>query len=109
MQNSFIDDLYQLKQWLTIKHHIPGRVRIKFSLSILTKVARFNQFKADIEQSPLIKSYRLNLTTGSLLVEYDEQIIPPYLIDELLMEDETQSLKALQLLTEIVNEKHNVK
>ncbi len=105
--NSFIDDLYQLKQWLKIKHHIPGRVRLKFSLTILTKVARFNQFKADIEQSPLIKSYRLNLSTGSLLVEYDEQIIPPYLINELLQQEESKSQQALQLLTQIVNEQHN--
>lgn len=104
MKNSFIEDLYQLKQWLVIKHHIPGRVRLKFSLSILTKVARFNQFKKDIEQSDLIKSYRLNLTTGSLLVEYDEQVIPPHLIDELLQQDEKKSLLALQLLTNIVNE-----
>ncbi|MCP4322817.1 MAG: hypothetical protein GY787_13410 [Alteromonadales bacterium] len=105
--NSFINDLYQLKRLVTIKHHIPGRVRLKFSLSILTKMARFNQFKADIEQSPLIKSYRLNLSTGSLLVEYDEQIILPNLINELLLQDETKSQQALLLLTQIVNKQNN--
>ncbi len=103
VNNKFIDDLYQFKQWLSIKHHIPGRVRLKFSLSILTKVAHFNQFKVDIEQSPLIKRYRLNVTTGSLLVEYDEQVLPPYLIDELLQENEAKSRQALQLLTEVIN------
>jgi len=76
--NQFVDDLYQLKQWLAIKHHIPGRIRIKFSLSILTKVTRFKQFKSDIEASPLIKNYRLNMSTGSLLVEYDNQVIPAH-------------------------------
>jgi len=102
INSQFIDDLYQLKQWLTIKHHIPGRVRIKFNLSIVTKVSRFNQFKRDIEQSPLIKDYRLNITTGSLLVEYDNNIIPAHLIDALLAQDEAQSRQALQALTEIV-------
>ena len=108
VNNKFIDDLYQFKQWLAVKHHIPGRIRLKFSLSILTKVAHFNQFKVDIEQSPIIKNYRLNIATGSLLVEYDEQVIPPHLIDELLQENETKSRQALHLLTEIINEKHNI-
>lgn len=101
--NQFVDDLYQMKQWLAIKHHIPGRIRIKFSLAILTKVARFNQFKSDINQSPLIKDYQINMTTGSLLVEYDHQIIPAHLLDTLLASDEAQACHALQQLTEIVS------
>jgi len=106
MVNNFIGELYQIKQWLTVKHHIPGRIRLKFSLSILKKVAHFNQFKESIQSSPLIKSYRLTISTGSLLVEYDEKIIAPYLIDQLLQDDEKQSLQALQDLIETINTAH---
>lgn len=100
--HQFVDDMHQLKRWLSVKHHIPGRIRIKFQLAILTKVVCFNQFTADIEASPLIKDYHLNMTTSTLLVEYDHHIIPAHLIDALLQEDDVQSRQALLQLTDII-------
>lgn len=68
----------------------------------------FNKFKDDIQKSPLIKNYQLNLATGSLLVEYDETIIPSYLLDQLLMDDEIKSQKAFQTLTTILSQYHDL-
>ncbi len=102
MKNSFVGELYELKKWLTIKHHIPGRIRLKFDLRIVTQIGKFNHLKSEVDNFSLIKDYRLNLVTGSLLLEYDENIIPPQLMNDLLSENEEQSLIAYQQLSSII-------
>lgn len=81
----YIKKALKLRRWVMIGHHIPGRIRLKYKLGL---VAQFATMKTnDIEQTlasiPAFKNYTLNSATGSIVIEYDPQIIKPQWVDAL--------------------------
>ena len=84
----YVDKILKLRKSVSIKHHIPGRLRLKYKFSIITQIGFFNADKIDelIHDFPAIKKHNINKTTQSLLIEYDSSVIPPHLIDALFAE-----------------------
>lgn len=82
--------LLKLRNYLSVAHHIPGRIRIKIKPDILgdpgalelAKSMDFSSWKNGEGSSGIINS-RFNFGAGSLIIEYDYQIILPDLIGEL--------------------------
>ncbi len=107
MNNTFLDELYQLKGYLSVKHHIPGRIRLKFDLAIVNKIGHFLHLKKQINESPIVKHYQVNLLTGSILLEYSQTQIPPEIIDQMFAGDEINSRLAYQKITTIISDIHH--
>ncbi|QLE84442.1 cation transporter [Shewanella sp. Scap07] len=100
--NKHIESALKLRRWVTIGHHIPGRIRLKYKLGILAQFASFNT--GDIEQAvqkvPALKQYKINHSTGSVVIEYDPQQITPALIDALFAESEQAAREACHQISD---------
>ncbi len=65
---------------VNIAHHIRGRIRLR--LQVYPKELQFpdlndtEQFQTLVEQTPGVRSVRINLLAHSCLIEYDPKVIP---------------------------------
>ncbi len=100
-----VEQALKLRKWVSIGHHIPGRIRLKYKLGIVTQLARYksNDIEKAIALLPAIKSYKLNKVTGTILMEYDKTLIDPALIAALFSESEMDAERAYYTLAETLN------
>lgn len=89
--------LLDLRKHITVAHHVPGRIRLKFAFSLLgDKRARGAMDEMDISELPGgIRSYRLNIIGRSLAVEYDTAIIDHGKLDEVLTTSDAKRFEEL--------------
>ena len=103
--NTQLKTALKLRSWVRIAHHIPGRIRLKYKISIVAHLARFNA--RDIEHAlaniPAFKNYELNSGTGSILIEYDAKIVEPTLIEDLFSSDDSIVERACYTLADHLN------
>lgn len=76
--------IVELEKYLDVAHHIPGRIRVKFSPLILTKPVALAAMKEHTEMPDAIKDARVNMSARSVVIEYDPEQIQPELIEELI-------------------------
>ncbi|WP_419781437.1 HMA2 domain-containing protein [Maridesulfovibrio sp.] len=76
--------IVELEKYLDVAHHIPGRIRIKFSPLILTRPVALAAMKEHAELPEAIKDARVNMSARSVVIEYDPEEISPELIEELI-------------------------
>lgn len=76
--------IVELEKYLDVAHHIPGRIRIKFSPLILTKPVALAAMKEHSELPDAIKDARVNMAARSVVIEYDPEQIQPELVEELI-------------------------
>ena len=88
-------DLVELRPYFAVKHHIPGRLRLKFNLSVLSRpeaqkiIERGDRLPAGIDK------LRINKYARSMILEYDNKIIDFDLLQKLLDADNDEEGKAL--------------
>lgn len=103
--NEKVKTVLKLRSWVNIAHHIPGRIRLKYKLGIIAHLARFNA--KDIEKTlndiPAFKHYKLNGSTGSVLIEYDPVVVNPSLLDELFSTDDNVAEQACYKLADCLS------
>ena len=93
--------LMELRQYLTVKKHEPGQIKVKFSLSAMThpRIRELLEFDAP---SRGIKDTRLSLMSRTLTIVYDPGLIRPQVIDELFStDDESRFQAAAQELAQV--------
>jgi len=98
MTSMSIDDyLIPLLEEAEIAHHIPGRIRLRFNHSIVTKLPKVNGIEKEIQkianQIEAIKNIRLNLFAGSVVVQYDTDLLSPDFWQEVVGEKDIEQLK----------------
>ncbi len=86
----YVHKALALRKWVKVAHHIPGRVRLKYKLGL---VAHFASYKSsDIEQAlasiDAFHHYKLNPSTGSIVIEYDATLVNPEWIDALFSDSQ---------------------
>ena len=74
----------KLRKYLTVKHHIPGRIRITFDKAIVTDLEALQLVKSAPEMPDAVKKTSLNIFSKSIVIEYDAQRVPPDLLEELI-------------------------
>lgn len=96
------ETLFQLRRYLNIAHHVPGRLRLKFSPGIVAApgakdLAQWaqGQKRDNGGLPPGLLNLRLNLGARSLVIDYDRQSIAPKLLEELF---QTQDEKRMTFL-----------
>ncbi len=105
MTNDNIEKALKLRSWVKISHHIPGRIRLKYRLSIIAHLARFNEqdISNTLDKVPALRNYQLNKTTGSILIEYDASVVNPVLLDDLFSGDDSTAKRACYDLADCLN------
>lgn len=100
MTCSDTSELLQLRPYLSIKHHVAGRIRIVFSAGLLEKVPRAETERLQELMSSIrgVREVRLNLAARSAVVSYDPAQIAPRVLVDLLEGDERAALQALKTL-----------
>ncbi len=91
-----------LRKYLSIKHSLPGRIRIKFALAVMNDPEALKLAQSPPEMPDAVTDTQLNIFSRTLLIEYDADQIPPVLLEELITtEDDSRA-------AEIVEELHQV-
>lgn len=88
-QDNLIDLFIDLRQCLKIAHHIPGRLRLRASLSAATKNLQISPdaIVALLTSLDGVKDVRLNKLAGSATISYDQKKLPPDFWPALLADD----------------------
>ncbi len=101
----YVDKALKLRKWVKVGHHIPGRVRLKYKLGLVAHIASYRS--DDIEQAitsiPAFKNYKLNSATGSVVIEYDADQVPPEWIDSLFSDSDQVAEQACHAIVERLN------
>ena len=73
------------RQNITIAHHIPGRIRLKFNASQASlNGVDLPHLKKAFEAMDGIKSLKINLLARSMVIEYDKNRLPSDAIADFL-------------------------
>ena len=75
MPEDLINTVIRLAPHVEIRHHIPGRIRLKISLSALS-LFDATSISRSLHAIPGVISQRINLHARSVLIEYDRKLIP---------------------------------
>ena len=75
-----------LRRFITIVHHVPGRIRLKLSLTAIAHLPKVDPtpFVDLVSRVKGVKQTRVNKAALSVVVEYDSSSIPPALWERLL-------------------------
>lgn len=80
-----VDTFLDHVRYLKVKHHVPGRIRVKANWSGAKKLA--NSKTVDIEKIiaaiPGIRDYRVNKKALSVIISYDFNLLPFQLWQEI--------------------------
>lgn len=92
-----------LRKYLTIKHSLPGRIRIKFSLGIMKDPEAMKLAQSPPDMPDAVKETKVNVFARTLLLEYDAELVPPALLEELIItEDDDRAAEIVEELHEIL-------
>ncbi|MGH2340745.1 hypothetical protein ACRC7T_04610 [Segnochrobactraceae bacterium EtOH-i3] len=81
-----------LRRFLSIAHHVPGRIRVKLSITALACLP-------DVDPAPFVDltrrirgvgMTRVNVPALSVVIEYDPVVIPAPLWERLLLADRAE-------------------
>lgn len=100
-----VKTVLKLRSWVHVAHHIPGRIRLKYKLGIIAHLARFNtnDITRALDSIPAFKTYKLNSSTSSILIEYDQSLVDPALLDNIFADDASIAEKACFELADRLN------
>lgn len=78
-----------LRPYLSIAHHVPGRIRLRFAGAVVTQLGadRLTAFAERAKASAAVRSFRVNAVGRSLTIEYDPAVLPPTLWTCFLSDD----------------------
>ncbi len=91
--------LMDCRDYLSVAHHIPGRLRLRFSLAVLAD-PRAMDLLASARAAclpPALRGVRVNAPARSVVIEYDPAVIAPDLLEEALT---TQDKGRFRILAE---------
>lgn len=96
----------QLRRYISVKHHIPGRIRIKFNPKIAMDKQALQIARQQKKLPPGVNNTRLNLAARSVVIEYDPQRIAPEILEELATtKDDVRASALVEKLHTVLSEK----
>ncbi|MGP1580606.1 MAG: HMA2 domain-containing protein [Wolinella sp.] len=81
-----VQDLERLLGYFTLIHHARGRIRLRVDPAIRreSKTTSSEDLMSFMARIPGIKNFKLNSIVASITIEYDEQIFPASMWEDLL-------------------------
>jgi allophanate hydrolase subunit 1 len=89
------ESIAKLRRYLSVKHHIPGRIRIGFSPKLAMNKQALALAKDQRELPPGVHNARLNMQARSVVIEYDPERIDPEILQELASTKDDRKAQAL--------------
>lgn len=73
-----IDDFLDHVRYLRVKHHVPGRIRVKANLNGVKKLVSVGStaIEETIAAIPGIIDYRVNKKAFSVIIDYNPEVLP---------------------------------
>lgn len=95
MSNNLFDKLGTLSHLITVVHHIPGRIRLKFNPAILKELGDegLSELEGIKTQLEGIKDVKLNKMARSVTLQYDPKVLPASFFEALLQGERTPELE----------------
>ena len=80
-----VDTFLDYVRYLKIKHHVPGRIRVKATWNGAKKLAGGSDVDIEkiIAMIPGIHDYRVNLKALSVIINYEPEVLPFQLWEEI--------------------------
>ena len=80
-----VDTFLDHARYLRIKHHVPGRIRVKATWNGAKKLSNSDGIEIDeiITLIPGIRDYRANPKALSVIINYDPEVLPFELWEEI--------------------------
>jgi hypothetical protein len=99
-----LGDLLTLRRFVEVAHHIPGRLRLRFSNKLIASLSqgKLKQLDAYCHPEGYLRRYQVNSETGSIVLEYDAAAIRPQILNQLFGSDGEQAQQALVQLASIL-------
>lgn len=95
--------LAALRRHLTVKHHIPGRIRVAFNASLLAVPGVQSALHFQGPPPPGVSEVRVNAMARSVVIEYDPKRISPDLLEELAAtRDDDRAARIVRELSEVL-------
>lgn len=90
-------ELVALRDCLDVAHHVPGRIRIRFSLALLARpeAKKLMDLSDNGRCVPGFRGMRLNAAARSVVIEYDPAVIAPQKLEEVLTTNDQDRLCGL--------------
>lgn len=109
MSSDSFSGLMTLRRFVELAHHIPGRIRLKFTNKLIASVgkSKLSALEELCGKDNCLRSCTLNTATGSLLLEYDAKRLSPKLLEQLFGEDDDLALQALNEILPIISPSEN--
>lgn len=87
-----ISPFLNLRRFLGIAHHVPGRVRVKLDIAALAHLPNVDTgpFVALARRIPGVKAIRVNAAALSAVIEYDTRLIAAPVWERLLAGDRAE-------------------
>lgn len=103
------DDLLTLRRFVEVAHHIPGRLRLRFSNKLVASLSqgKLKQLDAWCHPEGYLRRYQINSESGSVVLEYDASAISPQILNQLFGHDGAQAEQALAQLAAILESSHS--
>lgn len=103
-----LGDLLTLRRFVEVAHHIPGRLRLRFSNKLIASLShgKLKQLDAYCHPEGYLRRYQINSDSGSIVLEYDAAAIRPQILNQLFGHDGEQAQHALEQLAAILNPSH---
>lgn len=106
MSSDAFNGLLTLRRHVEIAHHIPGRLRLRFTHRLVASLGRgkLAQLESLCHPEGVLRHYSLNSETGSILIEYDAVRIKPLLLTHLFSNDEDAAHQAFHQLVALLSQ-----
>ena len=89
-----IQEMLELRRFITVAHHVPGRIRFKIDPAVRSH-PKAMALAALADKGDGAFRARLNVLARSLVLEYDPDRIDPRLVEGVFTEDDPQEAAAL--------------
>ena len=91
-------NLAALRRYLTVKHHIPGRIRVIFNPTLVLRPEIRELIQERPEMPRGVTNVRVNALATSVIIEYDPRLIKPQLLEDLINADDVEAAEILREL-----------
>ncbi|WP_409306601.1 HMA2 domain-containing protein [Pectobacterium sp. B1J-3] len=102
MELDDLSGLMMLRRFVAVEHHIPGRIRLRFTNRLIPSIGKgkLEKLEALCHPENALRSYTFNHHTGSVLLEYDTSRIKPEVLTQLFGSDDAAAQHALEQLVQ---------
>lgn len=89
--------LMDCREYLSVAHHVPGRIRLRFSLGVLSDPRAMDLLASarDTVLPAAVRSVRVNPPARSVVIEYNTAVIAPDLLEEVLTTRDEERFRTL--------------